>query len=264
VDCAAIPESLIESELFGHEKGAFTGADEAKPGRFELANGGTLFLDEIGNLPLAVQAKLLRVLQDMVIEPLGGRKPIHSDARIITATNRDLEQAVKQGAFREDLYHRIKVFTVELQPLRRRTDDLEILISYFLTRFNRELGKNVTGVSAKTLELFRAYRWPGNIRELANVLRSGVLLAETQIEPEHLSTSIRFSSNEVESTASLGKDQVLRDVVKRVEKEHILATLKKTGWNKAEASRLLGVDYKTLYNKMKEHRISEANNDSKT
>lgn len=259
VDCGAIPESLMESELFGYEKGAFTGAEESKPGRFELANGGTLFLDEIGNLPLSIQAKLLRVLQEPIVERLGGRKPIRIDTRIVAATNRDLEAAVKEGDFREDLYHRIKVFAIELQPLRRRLEDMDPLIVYFVKRFNAELGKNVKGVNPQTLELFRSYRWPGNIRELANVLRSAVLLADGVVEPEHLPTCIRFSGSHMESPASSVKDEVLRSVVKRVEREHILTTLKKTGWNRAEAARVLGVDYKTLYNKMKEHKISETN-----
>lgn len=261
VDCAAIPESLIESELFGYEKGAFTGAEESKPGRFELAGGGTLFLDEIGNLPPAVQAKLLRVLQDMVIERLGSRRPVKADVRVIAATNRDLESAVREGGFREDLYHRLKVFTLDLLPLRRRLEDLESLVSYFLKRFSGELGKRVELVSPEAIELFRTYKWPGNIRELANVLRSAVLLSDGTVEPDHLPASLRFAGPRPAEEASSGRDQVLRDVVKRVEREHILATLRKTQWNRAEAARQLGVDYKTLYNKIKEHKITEAADD---
>ena len=262
VDCAAIPEALIESELFGHEKGAFTGADEAKPGRFELAGGGTLFLDEIGNLPAMAQAKLLRVLQDMVVERLGGTQAIKADVRIIAATNRDLEGAVREGVFREDLYHRLKVFPVELSPLRNRLEDLDRLVEYFLARDNKEFGKSVKGVSPEVKLLFRGYRWPGNVRELANVLRSATLLAETTIGPEHLPPSLRFSKTLPGDSPAPAREAVLRDVVKRVEKEHILKTLNETGWNRAEAARILGVDYKTLYNKIKEHKISEEEKDS--
>ena len=261
VDCAAIPEALIESELFGHEKGAFTGADEAKPGRFELATGGTLFLDEVGNLPAVAQAKLLRVLQDMVVERLGGTRGLRADVRIIAATNRDLEAAVREGLFREDLYHRLKVFPISLQPLRSRLDDLDLLVDYFLKRYAKEFGKKVRGINLEARVLLRAYRWPGNIRELANVLRSASLLADDDIKPEHLPTSIRFSSSPSGSISSPARDAALRDVVKRVEKEHILKTLKETGWNRAEAARSLGIDYKTLYNKMKEHKISEKEED---
>jgi DNA-binding NtrC family response regulator len=257
VDCAAIPEALIESELFGYEKGAFTGADEAKPGRFELAGGGTLFLDEIGNLPAMVQAKLLRVLQDMVVERLGGTRALKANVRIIAATNKDLEAAVREGTFREDLYHRLKVFPIELPPLRNRLEDMDRLVGYFLARDNKEFGKSVKGINSEVKLLLLGYRWPGNVRELANVLRSATLLAETTIEPEHLPPSLRFSKTRPVNSPAPAREAVLRDVVKRVEKEHILKTLNETGWNRAEAARVLGVDYKTLYNKIKEHKISE-------
>jgi DNA-binding NtrC family response regulator len=264
VDCAAIPETLIESELFGYEKGAFTGADLPKPGRFELAAGGTLFLDEIGNLPPLAQAKLLRVLQDMVVERLGGTQALRADVRIIAATNRDLESAVREGAFREDLYHRLKVFPIDLQPLRSRPEDMDLLVDYFLKRYNKEFGKNVPGVSSEAMALFRGYRWPGNIRELANVLRSATLLSDGPIEPAHLPASVRFSKPPADGSPAPAKDAALRDVVKRVEREHILKTLKAAGWNRAEAARALGVDYKTLYNKIKEHKISEKEKDNRS
>jgi DNA-binding NtrC family response regulator len=257
VDCAALPETLMESELFGYEKGAFTGAEESRPGRFELADQGTLFLDEIGNLSMSVQAKLLRVLQDPSFVRLGGRKQVRVNVRVIAATNKDLEGASRQGEFREDLYHRIKVFTIELVPLRNRMDDIPILIDYYLKKYTKEMNTAMKKMNPAVTELFNRYRWPGNIREFSNALRSAVVLADDEITPEHLPTSIRYA-NDVEVSPSVpAADSALRDVVKKVEKEHILATLKKTNWSRTDAAKILGIDYKTLYNKMKEHGISE-------
>ncbi len=258
VDCAALPETLMESELFGYEKGAFTGADESRPGRFEMANEGTLFLDEIGNLSLSVQAKLLRVLQDPSFVRLGGRKQVRVNTRVIAATNKDLEVAVQRGEFREDLYHRIKVFTIELSPLRNRLDDIPILVDYYLKKYTKELNVPSKKVKPEVMDLFHRYRWPGNIRELSNAIRSAVVLADNQITAEHLPTSIRFSQDKSagSQTAPLG-DAALRDVLKKVEREHITATLQKTNWNRTEAAKILGIDYKTLYNKMREHGIAE-------
>jgi len=258
VDCAALPETLMESELFGYEKGAFTGADEARPGRFEMANEGTLFLDEIGNLSMSVQAKLLRVLQDPSFVRLGGRKQVRVNTRVIAASNRDLETAAQRGEFREDLYHRIKVFTIELAPLRNRQDDIPLLVNYYLTKCSKEMNTPLKVVTPKAMELLQAYRWPGNIRELSNAIRSAVVLAEGKIDADHLPTSIRFSQERpLKGAVELG-DAGLRDVLKKVEKEHIMATLQKTNWNRTEAAKILGIDYKTLYNKMREHGISEA------
>ncbi len=254
VDCAALPETLMESELFGYEKGAFTGADDSRPGRFEMADGGTLFLDEIGNLSLSVQAKLLRVLQDPSFVRLGGRKHVRVNTRVVAATNRDLEVASQQGEFREDLYHRIKVFTIELAPLRSRKEDIPILVNYYIKKYCEEMSVPVKKVSDKVFELFNQYRWPGNIRELSNAMRSAVVLADNEIMPDHLPTSIRHPQEKASggSPVSLG-DTALKDVVKKVERETILATLEKTNWNRTEAAKILGIDYKTLYNKMKEH-----------
>jgi len=259
VDCAALPETLMESELFGYEKGAFTGADEARPGRFEMANDGTLFLDEIGNLSMQVQAKLLRVLQDPTFVRLGGRKEVRVNTRVIAATNRDLESAAQRGEFREDLYHRIKVFTIELAPLRNRQDDIQILVDYYLKLYSKEMNTPVKKIDPKVMSLFQNYRWPGNIRELSNAIRSAVVLADGTIEAEHLPTSIRFSEEKVVEKPAVvtNKDAVLRDVLKKVEREHIMATLQKTDWNRTEAAKILGIDYKTLYNKIREHNITE-------
>ena len=258
VDCAALPETLMESELFGYEKGAFTGADESRAGRFEMADEGTLFLDEIGNLSLSVQAKLLRVLQDPSFVRLGGRKQVKVNVRVVAATNKDLEAASRSGEFREDLYHRIKVFTVELAPLRNRLDDIPILVDYYIRKYSKEMGTEVKKVNPEVMELFQSYRWPGNIRELSNALRSAVVLADNEITPDHLPTSIRFFKQEPNPVlAAAGQDTGLRDVLKKVEREHIMATLAKTDWNRTEAAKILGIDYKTLYNKMREHNISE-------
>ena len=258
VDCAALPETLMESELFGYEKGAFTGAEEARPGRFEMANEGTLFLDEIGNLSMSVQAKLLRVLQDPSFVRLGGRKQIRVNTRVIAATNKDLESASRRGEFREDLYHRIKVFIVELAPLRNRLDDIPTLVDYYLKKYSAEMNVQTKKVSTKVMDLFHHYRWPGNIRELSNALRSAVVLADNEIDIEHLPTSIRYSQEESAPIAApTASDAALRDVLKKVEREHIVATLKKTNWNRTEAAKILGIDYKTLYNKMREHGINE-------
>ncbi|GAB4212350.1 MAG: sigma-54 dependent transcriptional regulator [Sandaracinaceae bacterium] len=178
VNCAAIPESLVESELFGYEKGAFTGAVGSKPGRFELADGGTLFLDEIGDIPLAMQVKLLRALQYMSFERVGGIKPIHVDVRLVAATNRDLQEAIRQGKFREDLYYRLNIVHISLPPLRERMEDIPILVSRLVGRHNERLKKNVQGVSDKAMEVLLAYHWPGNIRELENVIERSVLFCE--------------------------------------------------------------------------------------
>jgi DNA-binding NtrC family response regulator len=258
VDCAALPETLMESELFGYEKGAFTGADDSRPGRFELADEGTLFLDEIGNLSMSVQAKLLRVLQDPSFVRLGGRKQVRVNVRVVAATNRDLEVASQQGGFREDLYHRIKVFTIELAPLRNRLEDIPMLVDYYVKKYVDEMDTSIKKVTPKVMDLFTKYRWPGNIRELSNALRSAVVLADDTIDVDHLPTSIRFS--EEKSTGGLSSGPAappLKSVLKKVEREHILATLEKTGWNRAEAAKILEIDHKTLYNKMKEYGINE-------
>lgn len=258
VDCAALPESLMESELFGYEKGAFTGADESRAGRFEMANEGTLFLDEIGNLSLPVQAKLLRVLQDPSFVRLGGRRQVRVNTRVIAATNADLEMAAQRGEFRGDLYHRIKVFTIDLAPLRNRTNDIPILVEYYTKRCAQELNMPIKKVDKKVIDLFMEYRWPGNIRELSNAIRSAFVLADDKITTEHLPTSIRYAKEKpTKGEMNDSEESGLKDVLKKVEKEHILATLEKTQWNRTEAAKLLSIDYKTLYNKMKEHGISE-------
>lgn len=288
VDCGAIPESLIESELFGHEKGAFTGAHEAVAGAFELADGGTLFLDEIGNLPLPVQGKLLRILEEKRIHRIGSTKPRTGDFRVVAATNVDLQEMVNQRAFRRDLYHRLAEFTIYLPPLRERKEDLPFLVKRFLELTNQELGKEVRGLSASALRGILAYEWPGNVRELRNQLRRAVLCVndvEDIITPDHLRIVDRrdLGTGEAASREPIGLHQLealgptdfwckecplrasgacltdgslpLKEVVGRVvasvERAILTQALRQTKGNKAEAARLLGIDYKTIHTKLK-------------
>jgi transcriptional regulator with GAF, ATPase, and Fis domain len=181
VNCAAIPRDLIASELFGHEKGAFTGATQQRLGRFELANGGTIFLDEVGELPVGTQIALLRVLQEHEFERVGGSRPIRGDVRVIAATNRDLQAAISAGSFRSDLFYRLNVFPIEIPSLRERREDIPLLVEYFIDRYARKAGKNIKRLNKKTLELLQLYPWPGNIRELQNVIERSVILCETEI-----------------------------------------------------------------------------------
>jgi DNA-binding NtrC family response regulator len=250
VDCAALPESLIESELFGYEKGAFTGADASRAGKFESADGGTLFLDEIGNLPLSIQVKLLRFLQEPVIERLGARKgPMHLDVRILAATNVDLEKAVKNGSFREDLFHRLKVFPLQLPPLRNRgAEDLERLVAVFVDIFRGKLGKPSLTISPETVQLLKMYTWPGNIRELQNALSSAALLADDVIQPGHLPMSVQGAGRPDPAPAD---SIALDDVVRRVEREHIANTLKQMEGNRKKAAAALGLDEDSLSAKIK-------------
>ncbi len=268
IDCATLPETLVESEIFGYERGAFTGALDRKPGRFELAQHGTLFLDEVGNLSPHVQMKLLRVLQEREVERLGGKSAIPVDVRLIAATNMDLEGLMKRGAFRDDLYHRLNVFTIILPPLREREGDLEVLSKYFLDRFNRELNKQVQAFSEEAMALMHRYPWPGNVRELENAIKSAVILAEDRILPQHLPAPLMSASVQPQTpleTSSLTGQTAARtetlkvtskQAAKEAERELIIKTLLSCHWNKAKAARRLGIDYKTLYNKMKAYGIT--------
>jgi len=224
INCAALPQTLLESELFGYEKGAFTGALKQKKGKFELANGGTLFLDEIGEMNLETQSKLLRVLQEKEYERVGGLKPIKVDIRIVSATNVDLEEAIKQGRFREDLYYRINVIPIEIPPLRERKEDIPMLAEYFLKVFNREYGKNIELISMEVLDIFMEYEWPGNARELKNIIESAVAIAgpdDKILGPQHLQAHFvntkRKDSIEMKDGMSLAE----------IEKQYIYNILKK-------------------------------------
>lgn len=243
VDCGSLSMELAPSELFGHKKGSFTSAIADKRGVFEEAKGGTVFLDEVGNLPYEVQKQLLRSLQEQRVRPVGSAQDIDVDVRIIAATNVDLEKAIEEGSFRQDLYHRINEFSIEVPPLRERIEDLEEFAYYFLAQANEELGKDVKHISAEALEKLKQHRWDGNLRELRNVIRRSVLFAENQeITLDYLPvlSSHYHKSQESDDMALQPGD----------EKEQILAALKKARGNKTVAAKLLQIDRKTLYNKM--------------
>lgn len=246
VNCAALSEGLLESELFGHVKGAFTGAIADKPGRFELANGGTLFLDEIGDITLHTQVKLLRVLQEGEFERVGGTKTIKVDVRVIAATNKDLKAAVEKGEFREDLYYRLKVVPIHLPPLRERKDDIPLLVRHFIEKFNREMGREVTNLSPRAMELLMEYHYPGNIRELEHIMEHAFVRCQGRtILPENL-------PRELQNVDIIDKAMDSEEPLKELEKETILRTLNETGWKSQEAARRLKISRTTLWRRMKE------------
>lgn len=249
VNVGAIPDSLLESELFGHEKGAFTGAENRKLGLFELASGGTLFLDELGEMPANMQVKLLRVLQERTIVRLGGTRPIPVDVRILAATNRNLEEAVRNGTFREDLYFRIHVIEIHLPPLRERREDIAPLAGFFCARFARETGRPVTGISEEALDVLQKQDFPGNIRELENSIERAVILAEQSVlRTEDFSFTIRTTADVVTGESGSGL-QNLRDV----EKKAIIAALEHNGGHREKTASDLGISRRTLLTKMKEY-----------
>lgn len=260
VNCAAIPENLLESELFGHEKGAFTGAVNRKAGRFERAEGGSIFLDEIGELPLAMQAKLLRVLQEKEIERVGGMETIKVDVRVITATNRDLEQEVREGRFREDLYYRLKVVPILVPPLRERLDDVPELAVYFVQQYARELGKGNLSISPEAMEFLICYNWPGNVRELQNVMERAVILCRGQsIVPDLLPLEVLASGEPTINRNRGNSAVVLPDEgveLEEVEKELIRQALEKSGGNQTKAARLLGISRYTLIYRLEKYGIN--------
>jgi transcriptional regulator with GAF, ATPase, and Fis domain len=261
VDGGSIPASLVEGELFGHEKGSFTGADRCRPGKFEVASGGTLFLDEISNLPLGVQPKLLRALQDKQIWRIGGAQPLAADIRIIAATNQNLAALVRAGAFRRDLYHRLNEFSIVVPPLRERGGDIGPLATQFLELTNRELKKNVLGFSEAATQMLLGYRWPGNVRELRNAVRRAVLLADSRVEPGQLALSdspsdgggLRPSELVERFDGSVPFKEMVRRAVICVERQILVQVLAQTSGNKAEAARLLQIDYKTIHKKVRDY-----------
>lgn len=260
VDCGAIPDTLIESELFGYEKGAFTGADREKKGQFELANNGTIFLDEIGNLPYHVQNKLLRMIQERKIQKLGGKQPFPIDVRIIVASNIPLAKLEAEGKLRSDIYYRLNEFKIELPPLRKRIEDIPFLAKKFLEEGNIELQKNVKGLQKDSLKMLINHHWPGNVRELKNVIKRAVLLAEELIEPSHLIFDNGTSLNptiihEEKITEGMSLKEVTKKVVYLAEKEAIERALIMSSGNKSKAAKILRVDYKTLLSKIKEYDI---------
>jgi two-component system, NtrC family, response regulator AtoC len=279
INCAAIPKTLMESELFGYEKGAFTGATSSKPGRFELADGGTLFLDEIGEIPVEMQVKLLRAIQESEFERVGGIKTLKVDVRLITATNRDLEQEILRGNFREDLFYRLNVVPLQIPPLRRRAGDVPLLVQHVIKKFNERLKKSITGIADDALAALQAHAWPGNIRELENVIERTILFCQGErIERADLQLQLPTEAPRIDSgpaiartTSSGGMSPIvddepdddegvqsgsLKDIVRaetsRVERELIVKALDETGGNVTQAARLLKISRKSLQMKMKE------------
>ncbi|MBW2276477.1 MAG: sigma-54-dependent Fis family transcriptional regulator [Deltaproteobacteria bacterium] len=262
VNCAAIPPTLIESELFGYEKGAFTGADSPKPGRFELADQGTLFLDEIGEISSEMQVKLLRAIQEGEFERVGGIVTTGVDVRLITATNQDIKQRIADGLFREDLYYRLNVVQIHLPPLRERPEDLSLLVEHFVSKYNERLGKTIEGVNDTALEVLLAHNWPGNIRELENVIERCVLFCDSElINTSHLSPDIGGPApapitGEIPVPEGLPVDSGLKDQVKAatasLERQLIIRALDQTGRNVTRAAQLLKISRKSLQTKMKE------------
>jgi DNA-binding NtrC family response regulator len=246
LNCSAIPATLIESELFGYERGAFTGADQRRLGNFELAHTGTLFLDEIGELPLELQAKFLRVLEERKIRRLGGRGEVEVDVRVICATNRDLKEEIQRGRFREDLYFRLHVFTILLPPLKERREDIPLLVHLFIEKFNGETGKHVQGVSPAAMAILQGYAWPGNIRELRNTVERAMILVDGEVIGEEQLPPDMHSSRPEAATLRVP----LGMPIDKVEKDYIIASLQRNGGNKARTAEILGISEKTLYNKL--------------
>ncbi|HSN14107.1 MAG TPA: sigma 54-interacting transcriptional regulator, partial [Anaeromyxobacteraceae bacterium] len=255
VNCGALPEGILESELFGHEAGAFTGARARHKGKFESAEGGTVFLDEIGEVSPKVQVELLRVLEEKVVTRLGGTTPVSVDFRIISATNRDLEAAVKAGRFREDLYYRLDVVPIVLPPLRERPGDVEELALYFLGRAAPRLSRVAKGLSPEALELLRRHRWPGNVRELENVVEQALVFAEGEVvRPEDLPEGLRRAPPAPALPVPQG-DRSLTEILEELERQLILAAYEKARGVKAETARLLGIKPSALYYKLEKYGI---------
>ena len=252
VNCAAIPEELIESELFGHEKGAFTGATQLRRGKFDLANGGTLFLDEIGDMSLKTQSKILRILQEQKFERVGGQQSITTDVRVVAATNKDLKEEIKKGTFREDLYYRLNVVPFFVPPLRERKEDIQPLAEHFLNEFSQAHGKKLRALASESLQALINYSWPGNVRELKNVIERVMILTSEaddgkSIQPADLLNHIE---NEFHTEAST-KSSTLREARHDFEKDFIVKTLKDQGWNVSKAATVLGIERSHLHKKIK-------------
>ncbi|MGB5501366.1 MAG: sigma-54 dependent transcriptional regulator, partial [Polyangiales bacterium] len=262
VNCAAIPPDLLESELFGYERGAFTGAVTSKPGRFELAHGGTLFLDEIAEIPVSMQVKLLRALQEQQFERVGGIKTITVDSRLVAATNRNLKESIAEGGFREDLYYRLNVVHVHLPPLRARPSDIPLLLEHFIRKFNNKLARSVTGFDDQARKHLFDYAWPGNIRELENVVERCIIFAEDgEVGAQHLPAEIREAEVPVGAGLALGMaatpgttglKEAVREATLKLEREFIGRALDQTRGNVTHTARLLKISRKSLQNKMKE------------
>ncbi len=260
INCGAIPEELLESELFGHEKGAFTGAHKMRVGRFELANGGTIFLDEIGDMSPNLQVKLLRVLQEQKFERVGGTRTLEIDVRIIAATNKNLINAVNQGTFRQDLYYRLNVIPIRVPPLRHRKSDIPLLIDFFLKRIDPRKRNGISGFSSEATDVLAAYDWPGNVRELENMVeRMSILANGDKVDMEDIPESIKGKAGRVESIeVTIPKDGIVFDqAVEEYEKKLILEALNETNWVKTKAAKLLNINRTTLIEKMKKKKLAK-------
>ncbi|MFO0890803.1 MAG: sigma-54 dependent transcriptional regulator [Isosphaeraceae bacterium] len=255
LNCAALSDNILESELFGHVKGAFTGADRERKGWFEHANGGTLFLDEVGDIPLSTQVKLLRSLESGEIVRVGTNEPIKVNVRLISATNRDLAEAIASGSFRQDLYHRLKVVSVKLPPLRERREDIDLLVDHFLKEFTASHGKKITSITPAARKVLRQYSWPGNVRELRNVVESMVVIDHDGVlDVDDLTEDLQSASAAVPSSNGNARaDALVGKPIDEIEKYYITETLKLTGGNREEAARMLGIGERTLYRKLKEY-----------
>ena len=273
VNCGAMPETLLEAEMFGYEKGAFTGADNQKPGKFEVAEKGTIFLDEIGELQLPLQVKLLRILQERSFERIGGNTPIKTDVRVMAATNKDLNEEVRMGSFRKDLFYRLHLVHVHLPPLRERREDIPLLIDHFIQKANLEMGREVQGITAEALERLEAYNWPGNVRELENQIKRAMVLSREDILPEYLFEFETSPLSTVENTSEKRLSKITRQYLEEalsapersgtvfdqatglVEKTLIQEALQRTNGNQMQAARLLGMHRSTLRKKRKDYGI---------
>lgn len=258
INCAAIPGELLENELFGSEKGAFTGAHARKMGKFEIAHKGTIFLDEVGDMDITLQAKLLRVLQQKNFERLGGTKTVDVDVRVIAATNKDLNELIKAKRFREDLYYRLSVFPIQIPPLRERPDDILELAKYFIDKFCREMSKPSKSLSREGIQLLQKYHWPGNVRELENTVERAVILAEgKKLTPDHLAIRLQ-GTDEIQLREGAGLKEIGSHAQMKAEKAAIIRVLKQVRNNKRKCSRILKIDYTTLFDKIKKYEIDKA------
>jgi two-component system response regulator HydG len=257
LNCAELSENVLESELFGHVKGAFTGADRDRVGRFQYANGGTLFLDEIGDMPMAIQVKLLRVLESGEIVRVGTNEPVKVNVRLISATHRDLGDAIAENQFRQDLYHRLKVVSVKLPPLRERRDDIPLLIDHFLKGFAISHGKTITAITPSARKILVAYSWPGNVRELKNTIESMVVMdSDGVLDVDDLTEELQAASMNARAASPAGGDSLVGKSLEEIEKHYIAETLALTEGNREEAARLLGIGERTLYRKLKEYQLA--------
>jgi transcriptional regulator with PAS, ATPase and Fis domain len=247
ISCAALPETLLESELFGYERGAFSGAEKRRIGKFELAHKGTLFLDEVGDIPISTQVKLLRVLQEFTFERLGGNAPIKVDVRLITATNQDLQHKITQGMFREDLYFRLNVITIRLPALRERKEDIKLLAEHFVEKFSRRCGRDLAGISKSALDKLVRYDWPGNVRELENVMERAVVL----------SRGAHITEKDIPLESGAVQRKSMHESLADVEKNHIAEILEQTDWNLSETAARLGIHRNTLRMKIKSYGITK-------